>query len=625
MEYSASVWLNTGGSGTEVVALEENAELADALWSDNSLEVQIGLVVDVVPFLNHSSAEIRSCSARSIGKAVEALVAPAEQDDGVAPAAAVIDAALAELQGAYRRWHISLDPDYDEFGIVVPGTQHRVDFAESRVAVADALGQLAPLLATAAQVQNLLVFLVDGGVLGERSEAVRVGMLAAGARAIECHGARWAGDLMPTLERFLAARDRGTATHDHIRQGVVVLLGRLAQHLPPDQEARVATAVDQLIATLSTPSEAVQNAVSQCLPSLAKRVSDDKLAAIVEQLMDMTLAGETYPKRRGGAYGLAGVAKGRGLAALKRFTIVDRLRAACEDRQAYQRREGGLFAFETLAASLGRLFEPYIIQFAPLLLELFSDTKADVRDAALETARVIMRHISGHGVKLILPSTLAGLANDQWRTKKGSVEVLGAMAYCAPKQLSVALPAVVPRIIDVLTDTHGQVADAARRALVCFGEVINNPEIQELVPLLLAALDDPTGKTDAALRALLYTAFIHYIDAPSLALVMPILQRGMRARAAMTKRNAAQIMGSMATLTDPKDLAPYLDALVPLVRAVLVDPVPEARATAAKALGSLVQRLKEDCFPSLVADLFAALKGDASGVDRAGAAQGLSE
>ncbi|KAJ2762742.1 translational activator of GCN4, partial [Coemansia nantahalensis] len=241
------------------------------------------------------------------------------------------------------------------------------------------------------------------------------------------------------------------------------------------------------------------------------------------------------------------------------------------------------------------------------------------------TARVIMRHISGHGVKLILPSTLAGLANDQWRTKKGSVEVLGAMAYCAPKQLSVALPAVVPPIIDVLTDTHGQVADAARRALVCFGEVISNPEIQELVPLLLAALDDPTSKTDAALRALLHTAFIHYIDAPSLALVMPILQRGMRTRAATTKRNAAQIMGSMATLTDPKDLAPYLAALVPLVRAVLIDPVPEARATAAKALGSLVQRLKEDSFPSLVADLFAALKGDASGVDRAGAAQGLSE
>ncbi|KAJ2458968.1 translational activator of GCN4, partial [Coemansia sp. RSA 2424] len=293
--------------------------------------------------------------------------------------------------------------------------------------------------------------------------------------------------------------------------------------------------------------------------------------------------------------------------------------------KTYQRRQGALFAFETLSATMGRLFEPYIIQFVPTLLALFGDANASVREAALDTARVIMGSISGHAVKLILPSALAGLENDQWRTKKGSVEMLGAMAYCAPKQLSVSLPTIVPRIINVLTDAHGQVAETARQALLRFGDVIHNPEIQQLVPTLLAALDEPAKNTDSALRTLLHTAFIHYIDAPSLALVIPILQRGMCARTASTKRNAAQIMGSMATLTDPKDLSPYLAELVPLLRNVLVDPVPEARATSAKALGSLVQKLGEEHFPSLVADLVKVLKSDASGVDRAGAAQGLSE
>ncbi|KAJ2778510.1 translational activator of GCN4 [Coemansia javaensis] len=620
LDYAPLIWLNAAGQGQGqgAPALDENARLAAALWADNSMELCPALVADLVPLLASPAAEIRACCARALAMALAEL--PAAEID------AAIDAALADLQAAYHAWLPSLDPDYDEFGIVVPGTQHRVDAPAPRIAVADALLHVAPLLATPAHVQRLLRFLVEDRVLGERDAAVRARMLDAGACAVETHGARWADHLMPTLERFLAARDAGSDAHDHIREGVVVLLGRLAQHLPADQDARVAAAVDQLLDTLSTPSEPVQSAVSQCLPPLAKRIDDDaKLAAVVERLMHMTLAAEKYSHRRGGAFGLAGVAKGRGLAMLKRFEIVDRLRAACEDRAAYQRREGALFAFETLAAAMGRLFEPYVIQFAPMLLALFSDPNADVRDAALDTARVIMQHISGHGVKLILPSTLAALADPHWRTKKGSVEVLGAMAYCAPKQLSIALPTVVPRIIDVLTDTHGQVADAARRALVRFGEVINNPEIQHLVPVLLAALDDPAAKTDPALRALLHTAFVHYIDAPSLALVVPILQRGMRARAAVTKRNAAQIMGSMATLTDPKDLTPYLPDLVPLVRAVLTDPVPEARATAAKALGSLVQRLREDCFPNLVADLVTVLKSDASGVDRAGAAQGLSE
>lgn len=107
--------------------------------------------------------------------------------------------------------------------------------------------------------------------------------------------------------------------------------------------------------------------------------------------------------------------------------------------------------------------------------------------------------------------------------------------------------------------------------------------------------------------------------------VVPILERGMRERGSENKRKAAQIVGNLASLTDPKDFVPYLPRLMPSVHIVLVDPVPEARATAAKALGSLIERLGEANFPDLVSRLLQTLKTDTSGVDRQGAAQGLSE
>lgn len=62
-----------------------------------------------------------------------------------------------------------------------------------------------------------------------------------------------------------------------------------------------------------------------------------------------------------------------------------------------------------------------------------------------------------------------------------------------------------------------------------------------------------------------------------------------------------------------------------MVHIVLTDPVPEARATAARSLGVLVERLGEDHFPDLVPSLLRTLKAEKSGVDRQGAAQGLSE
>lgn len=199
------------------------------------------------------------------------------------------------------------------------------------------------------------------------------------------------------------------------------------------------------------------------------------------------------------------------------------------------------------------------------------------------------------------------------------------MAFCAPKQLSLSLPTIIPQLTGVINDSHAQVKSAANTSLKRFGEVLSNPEIKAIQSTLMKALADPSAKTNAALAALLKTTFEHYLDAPSLALVMPIIDRGLRQRSSDIKRRSVQIVGNMASLTEARDLVPYLDSLMPLVHEVLVDPVPEARATAAKSLGTLIERLGENNFPNLVNELLQTLRSDTSGVDRQGAAQGLSE
>ncbi|KAI8599877.1 armadillo-type protein, partial [Dissophora ornata] len=586
-----------------------NAKLAFELWEDNGMEVEPTYADALLPYVVHQNTFVRQAASKAIAGAVKLYP----------------DTVTATLNAIYILYHEKAQPivpQYNEFGLIIQESLDRQDPSDQRYGLSMALKNIAPLM-TSSDLQPFAEFLIRQDALGDRSADVRQGMLDAGLAMITAHGADNVHTLIPVFENYLSEPGRNSETHDRIRESAVILFGALARHLDPSSP-KIPSAVQKLIETLNTPSEAVQIAVANCLPGLIKCIPD-RVPELLKTLMDKTFHSKKYSERRGAAYGLSGVIKGRGISALKEFSVMASLKAAVDDKKDPHAREGAMIAFETLSQTLGRLFEPYVIQILPLLLVCFGDSVMDVRQATSDTARAIMGKLSGHCVKLIMPSLLTGLDDRQWRTKKGSVELLGSMAFCAPKQLSISLPTIIPRLSDVLTDSHTAVQDAARLALTQFGEVISNPEIQDLVPIMMAALCDPNTKTHPALTALLGTSFVHYIDSPSLALVMPILERGLRERTTDVKKKASQIVGNMASLTDQKDLIPYLPRLLPGVKEVLIDPVPGARATAAKALGTLVEKLGESNFPDLVHELVDTLKSDTSGVDRQGAAQGLSE
>ncbi|KAJ4721119.1 translational activator GCN1 [Melia azedarach] len=469
----------------------------------------------------------------------------------------------------------------------------------------------------------VMTFLISRA-LADPNADVRGRMLNAGIMIIDKHGKDNVSLLFPIFENYLNKKASDEEKYDLVREGVVIFTGALAKHLAKD-DPKVHAVVEKLLDVLNTPSEAVQRAVSTCLSPLMQSMHDDA-PTLVSRLLDQLMKSDKYGERRGAAFGLAGLVKGFGISCLKNYGIAVTLREAFADRNSAKRREGALLAFECLCEKLGRLFEPYVIQMLPLLLVSFSDQVVAVREAAECAARAMMSQLTAQGVKLVLPSLLKGLEDKAWRTKQSSVQLLGAMAYCAPQQLSQCLPKIVPKLTEVLTDTHPKVQSAGQMALQQVGSVIKNPEIASLVPTLLMGLTDPNDHTKYSLDILLQTTFVNTVDAPSLALLVPIVHRGLRERSAETKKKAAQIVGNMCSLvTEPKDMIPYIGLLLPEVKKVLVDPIPEVRSVAARALGSLIRGMGEENFPDLVSWLLETLKSDSSNVERSGAAQGLSE
>jgi len=585
--------------------VEEHVEIAREIWEENDLEVTIDSAMQCLPYLDSKDSQLRRAAARAI-------------TDSVQHHPTVLKDVLTQLEKSYTEFAKARKPELDRYGM--PLKKDLSDPWESRHGIALTFKELAPVFPSD-QLASFLGFLIEQGPLSDAHGTVRAAMVDAATSLATVQGKVKVEALMELCETTLAA-SATSQSQDLVHEAVVIIYGALAQHLPPGDD-RVPKVVQRLLSTLSTPSESVQYAVAQCLPPLV-RASADHASQYLNQTMEETLHARKYAARRGAAYGLAGIVKGKGISIMRDSRVLSTLRAATENKKDTNERQGAYLAYELLSQLLGRVFEPYIIQIVPQVLAGFGDSTADVREACLDASKTCFSSLSSYGVKQILPTLLEGLGEQQWRSKKGASDSLGAMAYLDPQQLAVSLPDIIPPLTDVLNDSHKEVRASANRSLQRFGDVITNPEVKSQVNILLKALSDPTKYTDDALDALIKVNFLHYLDAPSLALVVRILERGLSDRSA-TKRKAAQIIGSLAHLTERRDLVNHLPPLIAGLRMAIVDPVPATRATASKALGSTIEKLGEDALPDLIPSLMQTLKSETGAGDRLGSAQALSE
>ena len=119
--------------------------------------------------------------------------------------------------------------------------------------------------------------------------------------------------------------------------------------------------------------------------------------------------------------------------------------------------------------------------------------------------------------------------------------------------------------------------------------------------------------------------FTHLIDASSLAMVYYVFYRGLTNATQNIRARSAQLIGSLADLTDVRDFMPYFAIFEPELRRVVTDNDPDVRTAATSAIGKLIAFVGEEHFVGLKEWLLELLQSPRSTVARLGAAQGLAE
>lgn len=450
--------------------------------------------------------------------------------------------------------------------------------------------------------------------------------------------------LYDQLQRILNAQ----ALNDRAKVYSVIALGRAASSMALDSN-RIWELIERIQESLKVPSEPVQEAVADTLVPLIKSQAGDKrvsalVSGYVQKLRDCK---DDYGVIRGVAAGLAAVIQACGTGIIREHDI---FALWTENLSRLSQKQSELFVCAALASiELTSLrckiaFEPYIPPLVPGVLEALGDGRPSVRQDAESCADAMMSALSPLSVSAILPPLLEMAGADgadprySWRAKLGAVTWLGSMAKLAPKILTPALPKIIPALIVSLTDAHEKVHLAAHHALaVKYASIIRSPEIKAAIPAILRALSDPPKYASSCLGDIIGTSFCHAVDGPSLALLEPLLTRALRERGTggMTeaKRRAILITANLGALMDPAELRPYLVNLIPSLRGVLGDAVPQVRAGAARALGILTKLMHNNGITSPVLEVIVpecleiifSSSASNSAIDRAGASLAVAQ
>jgi elongation factor 3 len=291
-----------------------------------------------------------------------------------------------------------------------------------------------------------------------------------------------------------------------------------------------------------------------------------------------------------------------------RTRAVDLLKKQLASKKDAVARERALDAIRAIAqhAHVSASVEPYLISLLPEVLAAVGDKMSGVKVAAQTAAEAIITAANPNAVKAIIPHIAHSLENAQkWAEKMTDLKCIEALAASAPAQMAFRVPDLIPVISGAMWDTKPEVKKAAYATMEKICALISNKDIERFIPELIKCIAKPENVPETV-HLLGATTFVTDVHEPTLAIMVPLLERGLVERETAIKRKTAVIIDNMCKLVeDPQIVAAFLPKLMPALEKNhdnLADP--EAREKTRQGLDTLIRvgHVKDGKIPEISKD-----------------------
>ena len=229
-------------------------------------------------------------------------------------------------------------------------------------------------------------------------------------------------------------------------------------------------------------------------------------------------------------------------------------------------RERALDGIKAIAShsSIAPGFEPYLVQLLPVSLTAVSDKMNPVKVAAQAACLAIVKAINANAVKATLPHIRNSIETAlKWPEKMTGLDCIESLAKTAPVQLAYLVPTLIPIVSSAMWDTKPEVKKKAYGTMEKICKLIENKDIEKFIPELIKCIAKPENVPETV-HLLGATTFVTDVHEPTLAIMVPLLRRGLEERETAIKRKAAVIVDNMCKLVeDPQIVAAFLPELMP--------------------------------------------------------------
>ncbi|EEA22506.1 translational elongation factor EF-1 alpha [Talaromyces marneffei ATCC 18224] len=328
------------------------------------------------------------------------------------------------------------------------------------------------------------------------------------------------------------------------------------------------------------------------IPAVSGKETADSVA-VVESLIQNLSISKTPDEANIHANNLATLLNGPIEEKIVPLKAVESLKKQLSNKKDANARERAVEAIRAIAehSSVAPGVEPHLVTLLGPTLNAVGDKMTNVKNAAQVAAIALVKAINPNATKAALPSIINSILSAQkWPEKMTGLQCIEALVETAPAQLAFLVPDLIPVVSESMWDTKPEVKKAAYGTMEKICGLIVNKDIERFIPELIKCISKPENVPETV-HLLGATTFVTDVHEPTLAIMVPLLERGLAERETAIKRKSAVIVDNMCKLVeDPQIVASFLPKLMPALNKnheTLADP--EAREKTKQALDTLIR------------------------------------